>query len=395
MVITGAGVLAANGIGKDAFWNSLLEGRSGVGPITLFDASDLPCRIAGELKSFDPAVYIEPALKPRRMGRFTQMALVAAREALADAGWTPEFLARTRGLPVVMGVSTSAMDVRAAPPALYSAVTGIPHAAGSTVAYACGIHARLLTVSDGCASSLDAVALGAALIRQGEADCVLAGGSDGALDHYVFQSMSKARKLSTRNDEPERADRPFDRDGDGGVAAEGAGLVTLENYETACARGAKIQAEITGYGSLADPPGSEEGEGLQFSMAAALANAGRRPADLQLILAHAPGDPHMDVTETRCIRQVLGRHAPAVPVVSIKGATGNPMGAGGVHQLITAAQVLQQGVIPATINFEHPAPGCDLDYVPGRPRRQEVRVVLVNTHGFGRGNSSLIVERVE
>ena len=333
-------------------------------------------------------------MKPRRMGRFTQMALIAAKQAFADAQLDDKLL-KTPRIPIVMGVSTSAMDVRELPARAYSAITGIPHACTSTIAYTYHLDARLLTVSDGCASSLDAIALAAEIVRGGQADWAVAGGSDGAITRYVFECMSQARKLSTRNDDPRRASRPFDRLRDGGVISEGAGIVILENLEHALARGVRPYAEIAGYGSWADPCDGEEGGGMARAMQLALANAGRRAEDVDHISAHGPGDPHMDALESRMIKQVFGRRAHQIPVTSIKGATGNPMGAGGVLQTIAAALSLRHGLVPPTANYEEPDPECDLDIVSRQARRQAIRSVLVNTHGFGRGNSSMLLDRFE
>ena len=393
VVVTGLGVLAANGIGLEAFWASLLDGRSGVGPLTLFDATGLPCRIAGEIKDFDPLHFMSPAQKPRRMGRFTQLALAAAKMAFEHANLPPAFLSGYPRLPIVMGVSTTAMDLREAPPRPYSAIAGIPHAAGSAIAYTHNIHARLVTLSDGCVSTLDAVAFAAQLIEKGETELAVAGGTDSTLARYVFDCMGQSRKLSLRNDDPARACRPFDRDRDGGVIAEGAGLVVVESLQHARARGATALAEITGFGSSADPPGSEEGQGMEEAMRIALANSCLRADDIDAVNAHGPGDPHMDRIETRLIRNVLGRRAYAIPVISIKGATGDPMGVGGVHQLISTVLMLQHDRVPPTTNLEHPEPECDLDYVLGAPRDARLQRVLINSHGFGRGNSSLVVER--
>lgn len=392
-VITGMGVLAANGNSLEDFWTSLLENHSGIGPITLFDASDLACRIAGEVRGFNPGDHIDPALKPKRMGRFTQLGVAAARMAIANAGLDRKALQHLPELPVVMGVSTSAMDLFADEPRIHTAVSSIPHAAGSAIAYGYDLTARLLTISNGCASSLDAVAAAAQFIRSGTADLAVAGGSDAAVTHYVFDGMLKCRKCSTRNDDPEHASRPFDKHRDYGVLAEGAGIVVVENLEHALARGANIYAEIGGYGSCADPPDAREGGGLGLSMNQAIANSGLRHQDIDMVSAHGPSDIHMDIVETDLIKEVFGDRAYAIPVTSIKGAIGCPMGAGGVHQIISSAMTLKQSVIPPTTNYEVPDPACDLDYVPHTPRYADVRAVVVNTHGFGRGNASLVLKK--
>lgn len=395
-VVTGVGVLAANGIGKDAFWKSMLEGRSGIGPITLFDASDLPCRIAGEVRHFNPSDFIDPSRKPeKRMGRFTQLGLAAARLAIEDAGIQPEYLARMPNLSVVVGVSTSALDLRSRKPGLFTAVEGVPHAVTSAIGYTYHTDPRLLTISDGCASSLDSVAKAAEMIRLGKADLVIAGGAEGSIDHYVVEIMLKCRRCSTRNECPEKASRPFDRDRDYGVMAEGAGIVVLENLNHALGRGARIYGEITGYGTCADHITSEEGSGLAESMALAMANAGIREEQVDHISAHGPSDIDMDVTETNAIKQVFGNRAYRIPVVSIKGVVGCPMGSGGVMQLITAALTIHESRLPPTANYENPDPKCDLDYVPEGARRADVCTALINTHGFGRGNGTMVLRRFD
>lgn len=396
VVITGIGILAPNGVGKKAFWQSLLNRESGIGPITLFDASDLPCRIGGEVTGFDPEDYIDARLKPqRRMGRSSQMAVAGTRMALDDAGLTLDDLRSFGEVPVVIGVSTSAMDLFANPPNLWTASASIPHAAGSAISYTLGIPARLHTISDGCASGLDALAAAAHQIAQGQTDIAIAGSSDSAMTHYVFQGFAKSKRLSLRNDEPEKASRPFDRDRDGGVISEGAGIVVLENLEHALARGVDAYAEITGFGTCADPPESMVAAGLRSAMERAIANAGRRVEDVDHVSAHAPSDEHMDAAETQLIREVFGKHAYRLTVTSIKGATGNAMAVGGLHQAIATAMAIRERTVPPTTNLDHPDPECDLDYVPEGPRLADIQCALVNTHGFGRGNSALILERVD
>lgn len=392
VVISGAGVLAANGSGVDAFWSSLLAGKSGIGPITLFDASDLPCRIAGEISDFDPLRYMDASVKPRRMGRFAQMAVACAKMAVDDAGLSPAALARQREIPIVLGVSTTAMDLVDKRPTPFTAVAAIPHAATSAVGYMFDINTKLLTISNGCASSLDAVATAALHIQAGQTDIAIAGGAESSMTRYVFQSMLKTRRCSTRNHDPAGASRPFDRNRDRGVMAEGSGMVILENYEHAVARGAAIYAEYKGYASCADPREGEEGAGLAKAMHLALANTGLSPLDIDYISAHGPSDIEMDVTETRMIKSVFGDRAYELPITSIKGATGCPMGAGGVHQLIAASMSMREGLLPPTANLESPDPACDLDYVAGRYRMAQIERALINTHGFGRGNGCMIIE---
>lgn len=394
VVITGLGIVAANGIGVDAFWQTLLAGKSGIGPITLFDAKDLPCRIAGEVKNFDPLRYIGRELKPHRLARFSQFALAAALMAVRDARLDLAQLQTLTDVPVVMGVSSNDMELPFKPMTPYTCMACIPNAAASAIAYALNLKARLMTVSDACASGLDAVAMAAAMIRTDQTDIAIAGGADSVMTRVVFEAFAKSRKLSQRNDEPERASRPFDRARDGGLVGEGAGIVILENSEQAMARGATLYGELTGYGTCADAPGSEEGAGLERSMNLALANAPRQAEQIDAVFAHGSSDPLMDRVESRAITRVLGPHAYRIPVTSIKGATGNSMAAGGVFQIAAAILALRHGLVPPTANYEFPDPECDLDYVPKTPRTAHLMAVMINAHGFGRGNSSLILERM-
>jgi len=392
VAITGLGVLAANGNGKNAFWQTLAAGKSGIGPITLFDASDLPCRIAGEVRNFDPDDYIDPKLKARkRMGRFTQLGLAATRMAIEDAGLTPAFLHGLQYLPIVLGVSTIAMEMRSQKASIYSAVAGIPHAATSAIGYMYNTNPRLLTLSDGCASSLDAVAMACRMIRYGETEVAITGGAEGSIDHYVVEIMLKCRRCSTRNDVPDKASRPFDKNRDYGVVAEGAAIVVLENMAHALGRGARIYAEVVGYGACADRADADEGGGLAQSMSLAMTNAGIRQEQVDYISAHGPSDIDMDRTETEAIKKAFGERAYKIPVSSVKGAVGCPMGAAGAIQLVAAAIAMEKQVLPPTANYEFPDPACDLDYVP-KARPAVLENVLINTHGFGRGNGTMVIK---
>jgi len=394
--VTGLGVLAPNGTGRDAFWHTLVHGESGIGPLTLFDAGDLPCRIGGEVKGFDPLAYIDAKLKPhKRMSRAAQLGIAAAKLALCDAGLTNEELRNYAETPVMMGVSTSAMDLFAEAPTMFTAAASVPHAVGSSVAYTLGFEAKLHTISNGCASGLDAIAAATLQIRRMNKDIALAGASDAAITRYVFEGFAKSRKLSLRNDDPEHASRPFDKDRDGGLISEGAAILVIENRDHALARGAHIYAEIIGYGTAADPPGSMEAAGLSSAMRKALAHAFKRPEQIDHINAHAPSDKHMDVAELRLIREVFGSAAERIPVTSVKGATGNAMAVGGVHQTVAAVLTLDRQLIPPTANLEHPDPDCDLDCVYGQARHAMLETVLVNSHGFGRGNSAIVLSRLD
>ena len=393
VVITGMGILAANGVGLGRFWNSLLANRSGIGQISSFDASKLPYQLAGEIDDFDPLEFIGREHKPRRMGRFTQFALASALMACEDAGLTPDLLERIPRLPVVMGVSTSDMVMVGKKPSPFTAVAAIPHAAASTVGYALHRAPELVTLSDGCASGLDAINAATRRIMAGRFDIAFAGATDSSLTPYTVASLIRCGACTPTNLPADKASRPFDKDRTSGIVAEGAGMLVLENAEHAAARGARVYATIAGFGASSDPRDQPEGYGIGPSMEMALANAGRPPSHVDYVNAHAPSDPHMDAAETAMIKRVFGRRAFEVPVGSIKGATGCPMGAAGVHQVITAALALHHQMVPPTTNFECGDAACDLDYIPGRPRKARLRGAIVNSHGFGRGNASMVLER--
>jgi len=405
VVVTGMGVLAPNGTGLHSFWNSLIEGRSGIGPITLFDATGYKSRIAGEVKGFEPLDYIEADLKPKRMARHTQFAYAATMMALQDAGLDFENLELPSPTPVIIGVSTSAIDViesvyravqndtpNRAPTS--SAAASIPQAAANLIADRLGTCANAATVSSACPSGLDAIADAAAMIRSGEAELAIAGGADAPITPLTMASFIASGLSSTCNDEPERASRPFDLGRDSGVISEGAGVLILENLERAEARGARCYLEITGYGKQRDMDASKPASGLEYSMLEALANSGCGVQDIDYISAYGPGHPVLDAAEVRIIKQVFGARAYAIPVSSIKGVTGNALGAGGPFQVIACALTLRDQLIAPTANYEVEDPACDLDVVPNRARRARVNRALVNVRGIGGSASTLIVQRM-
>jgi 3-oxoacyl-[acyl-carrier-protein] synthase II len=403
VVITGMGILAPNGIGNDKFWESLLAGRSGIGPITLFDASDLKSRIAGEVKNFDPHDYIEPELKPKRMARHTQFAYAAAMMALEDAGLEVSEADLPSPTPVVVGVSTSAMDIiersisnfeergeNGISPTAVGALT--PQAAANVIADRIGVHAHASTVSSACPSGLDALAIAATMIESGAAELAIAGGADAPITKHTFAAFIATGMSSCRNGEPERASRPFDLDRDSGVISEGAGMFVLENLERAEARGARPYLEIIGYARQRDNIPENPGSGLLGSMRMALANSSRSIDAIDYICAYGPGHPVLDAAEVRYIKEVFGERAYSMPISSIKGVTGNPLAAGGPLQVAACALSLRDQIIPPTTNYELPDPDCDLDFVP-RPRKAKLDSILLNVRGLGGSASSLVVSR--
>jgi 3-oxoacyl-[acyl-carrier-protein] synthase II len=406
VVITGMGVLAPNGIGLAEFWDSILAGRSGIAPITFFDASDLKSRIAGEIKGFDPQNYIEPELKPKRMARHTQLAYAATMMALQDAGLDISDADFPSPTPVVVGISTSAMDIiersisnfrergmNGMSPTAVGALT--PQAAANVIADRIGIRAHAATVSSACPSGLDAIALAVGMIRSGEAELAIAGGADAPITKHTFAAFVATGLSSYRNGEPEKASRPFDIDRDSGVISEGAGMFVLENLERAQARGTQIYLEIKGYARHRDEQIEMPGAALSDSMNLALANAGRSPEDVDYVSAYGPGHPVLDAAEVRCIKQVFGELARLIPISSIKGVTGNPLAAGGPFQIAACALAIRDQLVPPTTNHESGDPEFDLDFVPGRPRKTRLDCVLLNVRGLGGSASSMVVERLK
>ena len=403
-VVTGLGIVAPNGIGVDAFWRAVVEGRSGTVPISLFDASRLQTRIAGEVCGFDPRQHLPPNVKWKRMARHTRFALAALEMALRDAGLTKQdFL--TRRAFVTLGVSTSAIEV------VETAVDGVrqdqqdrlqpwllwasqPNAVPITLAEYLGTQLPSLTVSTACKAGLDSFLHAMEIVRSGHADLVIAGGADAPITASAFASFDSTQMLSRRNDDPVHASRPFDRDRDGGVISEGAGIVVIESLAHARARGARSWMELCGGASWPDPIGSPAATGMGDAMTLALANACRRPEEIDYINAHGPSHPVIDVAETVSIRRIFGRCADRIPVSSIKGVIGNPLAAAGPMQAIACALAMRHDLIPPTANYTTPDPACDLDYVP-KARHGRVSCVLINVHGMGGGNSCLVVKRPE
>jgi 3-oxoacyl-[acyl-carrier-protein] synthase II len=404
--ITGLGVVAPNGTGITEFWRTLLAGKSGIGRITHFDASELKAQIAGEVNDFEPLDYVPERLKPKRMARQAQFAIAATKMALEDA--CLDLKAHSSAFPIdlVMGSSIAALDLirnaallmekrgmAKATPTIVSSATAQSSAAA--VAEFLGVPASVKTVSTTCASGLDAIGLGMTLIQQGKAEIVIAGGTDCPISPMPFASMAAGGFCATRNDEPEKASRPFDKDRETGVISEGCGVVILENIRYALGRGRTPYAELSGYATEMDSEADRPGSGYKATMSKALANAGRRTTDVDWLQAWAPGTPLLDRVETEVIKDVFGAYAYEMPVSSIKGVIGNPFGATGAIMTIATALAFRDGVIPHTVNCDEPSPECDLDYVQGQPRKALLGCALINAHGVGGGNSSLVITKFE
>jgi 3-oxoacyl-[acyl-carrier-protein] synthase II len=339
------------------------------------------------------------------MARHTQFAYAATMMALTDAGLEicdADFPSPT---PVVVGVSTSAMDIiersisnfqeRGMNGMSATAVGALtPQAAANVIADRIGVRAHAATVSSACPSGLDAIALAVDMIRSGGAELAIAGGADAPITKHTFAAFIATGLSSCRNGEPERASRPFDIDRDSGVISEGAGMFVLENLERAEARGAHAYLEIDGYARHRDELPEVPGAALFDSMNLALANAGRTPNDVDYISAYGPGHPVLDIAEVRCIKRVFGERAYSIPISSIKGVTGNPLAAGGPFQVVTCALAMRDQIIPPTANYEFEDPECDLDFVPTRPRKAKLDCILLNVRGLGGSASSMVVKRV-
>ncbi len=405
VVVTGMGILAANGNGLNAFWRSVLTCRSGIAPITLFDTTDFPVHIAGEVKNFRLCDYTDGKFKPLRLSRHTQFALAATQMAMDHANLNPAVLDGAEPLPIVAGVSTSAMEViernedilksrgplRVSP---FGVGSCQPHAVACAIADFFGIRTQRITLSSACPAGLDAIAHCTRLIASGYADVSIAGGVDAPVTPLSMASFSLAGLATDLPFAPSDASRPFDLHRRGGLISEGAGILVLENLDHALSRGAYPWLEIIGYGNSADDKNEEPGSGLEHSMTEALANAGLLPEDIDYINAHGPSNPVIDRVETAMIKKVFGRHAARIPVSSIKGVTGNPLAAAGPLQLAACAMGMRSHQVPPTANYNIPDPACDLDYVPNRPYFMDFRRALLNVHGLGGGNSSLIVTKV-
>ncbi|MDD2709766.1 MAG: beta-ketoacyl-[acyl-carrier-protein] synthase family protein [Verrucomicrobiae bacterium] len=403
VVITGLGVVAPNGVGIDPFWKSLVEGRSGIGKITQFDASTFKCRIAGEVKDLSLKDSLPASLKVNRLARHTHLALVAFHQALESARFDPK--ASPHPLPIIMGVSTSALELfeRGVADYLRKGPTGVspyvvpfssPQAVTSALADSAGVSTQTSTLSTACPSGLDAIAAGADLIRSGKADVVIAGGADSPICGYAFSGFANSRLVPFGELDPKNASRPFDARRESGVLSEAAGVVVLESLDHARARGADVYLQITGYGTHMDTVKDVPGSGLEQSMLMAIANAGCGIKDIDLICAHGPGHPVLDVNETDAIKKVFGRQSYVTPVTSIKGVVGNPLAAAGPLQVIACCLAIRHQMVPPTANYEEPDPKCDLDYVGEGARMARMGRILINSHGIAGTNSSLMVEQV-
>ncbi|MDQ3929870.1 MAG: beta-ketoacyl-ACP synthase II [Chloroflexota bacterium] len=408
VVITGMGAVSPLGNDAESSWSAAIEGRSGLGPVTRFDASAFDTRIAGEVKGFNAEEYV-PAKEIRRMDRFIHYAIAVCKQAAAQANFeiTPENAPDTgvligSGIGGIETLTDAVIAIHERGPNKVSPFT-IPmlltDLAAGQVSIQMGMKGPNFAVVSACSSSAHAVGEATDIIRRGQAKAMFAGGAEATVCKVGLATFGAMRALSTRNDEPQKASRPFDKLRDGFVLAEGAAAVLLEELEYAKVRGATILAEVTGYGSTADASHvtapAEGGEGAARAMSMALHSAGLEAGDIDYINAHGTGTPLNEKHETMAIKRAFGDQAYKLAVSSTKSMTGHMLGAAGAMELIFCIKAIQKGIIPPTINQEVPDPDCDLDNVPNEARRREVRRAMSNSMGFGGHNAVLIVERFD
>jgi 3-oxoacyl-[acyl-carrier-protein] synthase II len=406
VVVTGLGAVAPNGIGVESFWQNIIGGVSGIAPITRFDASKHDTRIAGEVKGFDPLQWLEKK-EVRKMDLFIHYAVAAAQMAYDDSGLKVTDDNRERvgvfvgtgmgGIPALEESHNILLEKGPGRISAFFIPSIITNLASGQISMRFGMKGPNSCVCTACATGNHAIGDSFRIIQRGEADVMLAGGTEAVITPLTIGGFCSMKALSTRNDEPTRASRPFDKDRDGFVMGEGAGLMVLEELEHAKRRGAKIYAEIVGYGMSADAyhitlPAPD---GAVRSMRLALRDAKVTPSQVDYINAHGTSTPAGDVNETMAVKTVFNEHARTLAVSSTKSMTGHLLGAaGGIESVITALTITH-GILPPTINYETPDPECDLDYVPNTARRAEVRYALTNSFGFGGTNASLLFKKFE
>ncbi len=408
VVITGIGCVSPLGLNVDETWAALLACKSGAGPITHFDASQHKTRFAAEVKGFD-GVALFGTREARKMDRFTQFAIAAANEAMQNANLTINGSNRDRvGVQIGTGIggigtlldNYETMKERGpdrVSPFLVPMM--ISDSAAGVLAIRTGARGPNMSIQTACATGTNTAGEAAEMIRRGAADVMLAGSSEASIVSLAMAGLNVMTALSTRNDDPQRASRPFDLNRDGFLMGEGAGMLVMESLENAQARGAKILCEFTGYGTSDDAyhisAPAENGAGAALAMQLALEDAGLKPEDIGYINAHGTSTQLNDKSETAAIKKVFGEQAYRVPISSTKSMTGHLLGASGSLEAVICTKVLNEGVLPATINYETPDPECDLDYVPNTPREAHPQYVMSNSFGFGGHNACLILSRFE
>ena len=407
-VVTGMGAVTPLGLTAREFWDNLVAGKSGVGPMTLCDPTDYPCRIAGEAIDFDPGQFINPR-EARRMARFSQLGIAAAKMAVEDAGLDMGSVDPFRvgvllgngngGFPTIeencrVLVERGGMKMS---PFFFPMI--LPNMASANVSRVLGARGYNSTVVTACSASNQAIGDALQKIRNGTVDVMLTGGTEAGISQLGLSGFAVMRALSTRNDAPEKASRPFDAERDGFVPAEGAAILVVESLEHAVARGANILCELAGFGCSSDAyhqvQPEESGESTIMAMRWALEDAGVAPAEVDYINAHGTSTPLNDAVETASIKTYFGDLAGSIPVSSTKSMIGHSLGASGALEAVACIRSITDGVIHPTINYEHPDPECDLDYVPNQARTKDVKVVLSNAFGFGGQNACIVFKRYE
>ncbi|HIP96433.1 MAG TPA: beta-ketoacyl-[acyl-carrier-protein] synthase II [Anaerolineae bacterium] len=406
VVITGLGAITPLGLTIRDTWEGLINGKSGVATITQFDASEFPVRIAAEVKGFDPKNYIN-FKEARRMARCSQLAIAAAQEVVADAQLPRPFADEER-VGVLIGCTIGGFEkavesidafrqkglARVSP---FGLTATLPNMPSHHVSQTFQTKGYINTVTTACATGTQSVGEAAEVIRRGAADVLICGGVEAMIHFANFAGFIAMRALSARNDEPERASRPFDKDRDGFIIGEGCGLMILESLPHAQKRGAHIYAEVLGYSASSDAfhvaAPDPEGTGAVRAMRWALEDAGISPAEVDYINAHGTSTPLNDIIETRAIKKVFGDYAYRVPISSTKSMIGHGLAAAGAIEAIVCALTIEQGIIHPTINLESPDPECDLDYVPNQARQAEVNIALSNSFGLGGQNACLVLGR--
>jgi len=405
VLVTGLGAVTPLGLDVGSYWQGLLAGRSGIGPVTLFDATDFPSRVAGEVKGFDPKRYMDYKMA-RRSGRFAQLGTAAAREALESAGLVVNGATRDHiGIAMASsgGLTGFAPQERILEergpnridPLLVSRMGA--HMAGVRVGHALGVRGPNTTVNSACASGADAIGHALNLIRVGQVEVMLAGGCEAMVTPLTMAAMGLVGALTHRNDDPQRASRPFDAERDGFVMAEGSAVLVLESEEHALHRGATILAEVAGAGWSFDAADetAPDVDGQAQAMTRALRDAQVAPADIDYVNAHGTSTKLNDKTETAAIKQVFGQRAYRIPISSNKSMVGHLAAAAGAVEAVAAVLTLRDQVLPPTINYHTPDPECDLDYVPNEARPHKVNACISNSFGLGGQNACLVLRRYQ
>ena len=409
VVVTGLGVVAPNGIGKETFWQNLVAGKSAIDYITAFDPSPYPCHVAGEVRDFDPKAFITPR-KAKMMGRFSQFAIAATRLAFEDARLSiaPDLSPNTSifygtsvngGGDVAAGALDSLRREGVAGINPWAALEYPPHAPSSYVAIEFGITGPALSISSNCCTGIDAINEGFKHIAEGASTVAIVGGCDAPIFPLAFGAFCALGALTKRNDSPQRASRPYDLLRDGIVISEGAATLILEEMEFARDRGAHIYGEVMGHGSASEAIGMRKGDLSGKRMASAIAEAIRQaglvPEDVDHVNAHGSSLPDYDICDTNAFKEALGQHAYHIPIVSIKAMIGQPISAAGTIQAAAACLSIRDQIVPPTINQEVADPQCDLDYAPNTSRVARIRNVVINGHSFGGSVAALVIGKAD